>query len=54
MILEAGCIWDESIKEFELAEGERLVGIKSHLAGGYGSELSPRQYDLQFMIGWME
>ena len=53
MILQAGYMAGNK-KEFELAEGERLVGIKSHLDGGYGSKYSPRQYDLQFMIGWME
>ena len=53
MILQAGYIAGNK-KEFELAEGERLVGIKSHLFNGYGSNASPRQFDLQFMIGWME
>jgi hypothetical protein len=36
-ILEAGLICDGKPKVIELAEGERLVGIKSYLLNGYGS-----------------
>ncbi len=53
MTLQAGWIVGNK-KEFELAEGERLVGIKSHLWSGHGSSYPPCQYNLQFMIGWME
>jgi hypothetical protein len=45
-ILEAGYLQDGIKKEIVLSRGERLVGIRSHLFGGYGSAKSPRQIDL--------
>lgn len=45
-ILEAGNLQDGIKKEIVLSKSERLVGIRSHLYGGYGSAKSPRQIDL--------
>ena len=41
-------------KQFTLTSDERIVGIKSNLAGGKNSSNSPRQYEFQLVIGWLE
>ncbi len=50
-ILQAGYTAGTNRKEFLLADGERLVGIKSKLRV---EKEKPRQDDLQFVIGFME
>lgn len=54
-ILTAGRMEQGGItKQFTLTPEERIVGIKSNLVGGRNSCNSPRQYEFQLIIGWME
>lgn len=54
-LLTAGMITGGAhTKEFTLSEGERIVGVKSNQAEFPGSSNSPRQYEFQLIIGYME
>ncbi len=48
LILQAGTMLNGT-KEFNLEDGQRLIGIKSKLCSK-----GPRMFDLVFIIGWME
>ena len=52
--MEAGRCGGSIKKEFELKDGERIVGVKSCVRGGVGSATSPCQDDVQFVIGWID
>lgn len=53
-VLEAGHTSTLYSKEFSLKDNERLIGIKSHLIGRFGSSISPRCEDLVFIIGSLQ
>jgi hypothetical protein len=52
VLLEFGDRFDSTPFEFALADGERVLGIKSRLLGNKDSD--PRHADCQFIIGRLE
>jgi hypothetical protein len=52
VLLEFGDKFDKTPFEFALADGERVLGIKSRLLDG--KDKNPRHEDCQFIIGRLE